>query len=648
MQHENKPKNIAGLWDEAYGATRDHVKEYHLNHAYLEGFQWFDWDPIELQVQALSDDADRIQATFNHMRANVRTLTSQLTQRELTFEVHPSAYDDATIRATKVGEALLADLAKDHDWEILREGHIKSVLKGGSSAVAVDWDPENMTTVETVLGIPEFVVEPGARAAETARWWIKLQLLPPKEVQSMFPDHFEMAPPEADGRLGMASEYEYRERDTKLTRVFTYYERPNPLNPEGCIKVEVNGKIVQKAEEWPFPWKHRLNFCLARESLIEHEAFGSTVLSDVRSPQTALNAAWSGFLEHMRESSNHRLVFDENWIDAIDSLNDRAGAPLVGPKMKSGAPDYLKAPPIPTGLIDGINMLKAEIDNLLGVHDVSRGQAPANIESGYGLSILAEKDASPVGRLIKETARVWSRVGWMVLELHQQEVKKERTTSVHDGHAPSVRKWKGKDIMGQTRALVPTEAIIPKSQAAQQQWAEHAVEMGLINPQNPMAIIQFARLADMPDQRGIINATLPDAAKAIRENEAVVMDEVPLPADFDDHAIHIEVHNDFRKSLQYDLLEDQQRIDIDNHIKAHETMAQQSIADQRLGTDIDPALGAAPRADGAAPIEALPPVPPEAMAEMPPEMEGMMPPEASPTPDPEGATAALMEAIQNL
>lgn len=638
------PGIVAKKWDEGYAHSREHCKEYHLNHAYLEGRQWMEWSPVDLQVQALPDEIDRIQATMNHMRANVRTVVSQLTQRELSFEIPASAYDDATMRAAKVGETLLEDCRRDHDWEILREGHIKSVLKGGTAVIAVEWDPNNGTTVETVLGVPEFVVEPGARDTEKARWWIKLQLLPPKEVQSLFPEHFELDPPQADSRQGVQSGYEYRTNSTPLTRVLTYYERPNPLCPAGKLLVEVNGNIVQEVKKWPFPWTHRLNIASARESLIEHEAYGSTVLSDVRSPQTALNAAWSGFLEHMRQSSTHRLVMDDSWSDAIDTLNDRAGAPLVGPKAKVGGPEYLKAPPIPPGLLDGINLLKGEIDNLLGVHDVSRGEAPNNIESGYGLSILAEKDSSPVGRLIKETARVWSRVGWMVLELHQAEVTKERTASVQSGGVPSVRKWKGKDIMGQTRATVPLDAIVPKSQAAQQQWAEHAVEMGLISAEDPLAVMRFAKLADMPDQRGIINATLPDAAKAIRENEAVVMDEVPMPSDFDDHAIHIEVHNDFRKSLQYTLITDVQRTDIDNHIKAHQTMAQQILAEQRVGTDIDPALGAAPRADGAAPMEALPPMPPP---------EPMMPPEASPTPPPEAIgpdqlTDDMIKAIQGL
>jgi len=598
-------KNLSDLWNESVqSATWEHIREYHLNHAYLEGRQWLSWTPVDRSLSdIIPDEPDRIQATVNHMRSNTRTIVSQLTQRQLTFEVPPSMYDDVTLRAAAISKGILSDLHRRHNWETLREENIKSCLKGGTSIVAVEWSPQNKTTKETVLSIADFVVEPGATRMEYARWWIKLQQLPPNEVRSLFPDHFIDEAPEADARTHWSNDY--TSEPTDLTRVYTYYERPNPLNPDGGFRVEVNGRTLQEGK-WPFPWKDSLNIASIRESVIENSPYGTTIMSDVRSPQTALNAVWSAVLEHIRESSNHRLVADYSWADVVDSLTDRPGEPLIGP-MEAGAPGYLTAPPMPTQFAQTIAMLKEEIDNLLGVHDVSRGMSPANIESGYGLAILAEKDSSPVGRLIKESANLWGRVGWMVLELHEDNVTEERESTIRDmGGAPARRKWKGEDIKGQTEAIVPLEAIVPKSQAAQQQFAMTAVEMGLITPDDPLAVSKFAQLAEMPDQRGIIAAVSPDADKAIRENEMVVMDEVPEPKPFDDHEIHIEMHNRFRKSLQYELLTDEQREDIDNHVLSHEALVGEEMGERRMATEMDPAMGAAPMASGAAPMEALP------------------------------------------
>lgn len=649
----NRPqtyKTIEERWTHAYNEVREYARDYALNHAYLEGRQWLQFDPVELLLNnSVPDDIDRLQATMNRMRANHRTLISQLTKQPLVFEVTPSAYDDATLRSAKVSEAILRDLHDEHDWEVKREGLMTAVLKGGTAVVAVDWDAANKTTLETVLSVTEFVCEPGARDLETARWWIRQQLLPPEEVQAMFPEHFSEGPPDADGRTPYAAEYRSGTQEVDQTRVFTYYERPNPLCPDGKFCVEVNGKLLQEGK-WPFPWTRHLNIAAARETLIENQAFGSTILSDARGPQTALNAAWSGFLEHVRESSTHRLAMDESWIDAIETLNDRAGAPLYGP-MAKGVPQYLKAPPVPTGLLDAIALLQAEIDNLLGVHDVSRGMAPRNIESGYGIQILTENDASPVGRLIRETARAFTRVARMVLQLHEQEVKETREAILHEGQSPAVRKWKGSDIKGQTRALVPLDAIVPKSQAAQQQWAQQAVQMGLIPADDPLAIMRFSKLADMPDQRGIVNAMLPDAAKATRENEAVVLSEVPIPASFDDHAMHIEIHNEFRKSLQYELLTDEQRSDIDLHIQAHESMMASQMAGRRQASMVDPELGMMPRADGAVPVEPLPPEPLPAEAPAPEGgggPAGPTPPDAPEMVDADTMSTDILSAIDML
>jgi len=626
---------IAEKWEQAFGHSREHVREYHLNHAFLEGYQWMQWNPVELQVQGLPEDTDRIQAVMNRMRSNTRTVVAKLMQRPLLFQVLPSGYDDVSLRGARLGEGLLADYRKNHNWEVLREGHIKATIKGGTGIIAVEYSPDNQTTVETVLGVPEFVVEPGARDAETARWWIKLQLLPPEEVQAMFPGHFPDEPPQADGKLGMASEYEYRDRRTPRTRVYTYYERPNPLCPEGKFVVEVGGTKIETGD-WPFPFTDRLNIAVARESLIEHEAFGTTIWSDARSPQAALNAAWSGFLENMREAANNRLLVDHSWEDQLDVINDRAGQALLG-DMTRPTPAYLEAPQTPRALIQGIEMLQGELDTLLSSQDVSRGDAPANIESGLGIQLLIEQNDTPVGRLIGEVARCWSTVGSMVLQILEAEITTKKTTTVRDGQGPSRREWTGKVLHGQTDATVSEDSIAPKSRAAQQAIAQSAMQMGMLgDPTDPMTAIKFIKFSDMPDARGLIAVTNRDADRAIRENESIVMGEMPAPADYDDHAIHRAMHLDFQKTLEYELLSGEQKEVFRLHMQGHDTMAAEALSETRVAQQIDPALGEL--APGPTPEPVLPPD--VAAPSVPPAPEEPI--------SPDQATADMLKAIEGL
>lgn len=595
-------RNVTEIWDASFEYTRTAVRDYWKNHAYLEGYHWLFWSPVENRLEFIPEDVDRIRVTMNHMRANARTMLANLVQRALVFEVPPSSYDDATRKAASLGEGLLEEKRVGHNWESLREAHIYTTLKGGVGAVSVDWSEANKDTVETVLSISEFVIEPGARTAEDARWWIRQILLPPGEVQAMFDLKDE---PDADGLTGLSTEYSYHDREAPRTRVFTYYERPNPLTPEGLIRVEVNGVTLQEGP-WPFPWKDKLNIRVATETPIENEWMGTTILTDARSPQTALNAAWSGLIEHLREAGNHRLLLPDTWADQVNTLNDRAGAPLTGP-FSEGTPSYLTAPNLPNTATEAIAMLKEEIDTLMGVHAISRGDAPANIESGYGLSILAEKDSTPEGRLLKETARVWEGVAHMVLELHQAEVSGTQESVVRTQHGPARLEWSGKDLLGQTNVKIPMDEIMPRSRAAQQQLADRALQMGLINPEDPMAVLKWTQIADMPDQKGVLQAVMPDANKAIEENELVVMGEIPIPEPFDNHEIHMQIHNDFRKTRMYRQMTDEQRESIDDHVSTHEQLLMEEAGGQRAASDIDPAAGLLPTATGAAPVEALPP-----------------------------------------
>jgi hypothetical protein len=86
------------------------------------------------------------------------------------------------------------------------------------------------------------------------------------------------------------------------------------------------------------------------------------------------------------------------------------------------------------------------------------------------LTILAEKDSTPIGRLTKETGRAFGRLASMVLAIYEDKTKSmktsRRSTVRIPGNAPIDVQWNGKDLRGQTTAIVPEEAIMPRSRAA--------------------------------------------------------------------------------------------------------------------------------------------------------------------------------------
>jgi len=234
----------------------------------------------------------------------------------------------------------------------------------------------------------------------------------------------------------------------------------------------------------------------------------------------------------------------------------------------------------------------------------------------------------------------------MVLELHNAEVKTKRKTLVALDNGPDTMEWVGADLLGQTRVTIPIEAITPHSRAAMQQLAKEMWQMGAIED-----AWTFAAVADLPHQRDVVWATAPDVAKARDENAEMAAGGAPIPAPFDDHAIHIAQHNAFRKTKRYRLMPPERRKVVDDHIFGHENFGAEEAGRAEMQAGLSPALAQAPDASGGPPPEVLqaalaqpagagPPPPPPP----PPEPEPDFPDEAL---DPDAIADQAILALMN-
>ena len=624
-------------FDDGRKSTRRETRDYWMNHAFIHGRQWIWLNPNSGTVQTLRMDPDRVQVTANRLWPASRTIVSKVTQRDLTFEVMPTAADDATVRGAALAEAVLADVHYAHDWEALRENLTWATWKGGTAAICVDWDPNlgspitipsalgseepgegefpgddpvfEGDTVETLLTIAEMVVEPGVRDAAKARWWVKVQALPPEQVQAQF--NLPQKPP-ADATAGdnPFAQRNYTDGETtgnetpELTLVLTYYERPNALCKKGRVIVVVDNKTVDGPKEWPFPFKDRLNLALCYETPVESRWTGETVVTMARPMQVLYNLAQSSITEHIKNAGNARMAVPQSAIDLIDNLTDMPGE-MFPYQDGMAPPSWLSPPAMPNWWLEQPDRLAMVLDDLLGVHDVSRGVTPSNIESGYGLSILSENDNTPVGKMVKSQAKCFSQVASMVLELYEDMVVAKRPAIVSaPGQPPESHNWSGADLEGQTRATIPVDTIIPRSRAAMQQTADKMMQMKLIG-----SFEEYAAIAELPGARSMVDRLKPDVAKARRENAQMALGEVCVPADFDDHAAHIAEHNVFRKSVKFERLPPAWRDMIAQHIQAHSTLAGEQAGSLHAGAAISPMAATIPRADGAPTLSAeqLPP-----------------------------------------
>lgn len=593
------PAKIRALYDKGIKATAAEAQRFWENLSYISGEQWTYWNTQTNRLEEMPRDPARVRVTINRLAATLRRLYAKSLKKPLVFEVPPTAADDETITGARIAESILADLRREQNWEAKREEVTIAAMTGGTAVICLDWDPGAGTPLETAedgravgtgevkltcLSIVEAVTEPGTRDIETAAWWIKAQALPASEVKEAY-GLKENPPSDASTAMSPVMQKIIRsDRASKpqdLTLVLTYYERPSKDNTQGQVAVVVGEKIVDGPHPWPFPFTERLNAVAVRETRSLHRWTGETIVSHAVPIQTAYNAVWSAFIEHVKLCGNSRILWPEFAGDEYESLSDLPSEIVkYMPQQGGQKPEWWAPSPVSQAFLDQIPMLERTMDDTLGTPDVVRGEAPRNIESGSGLAILSEQAETPVARLATNVADGFARIASLVLELYEENVTETRQARVDFPHQVSQTvPWSGKDICGQTRAIVPENAVLPVSEA--EVWTK-GVNLydrgGFGEAGSDEAIYRFSKFVESSGEANFVEATDPDVAKCQRENYMMALGEPMLPASFDDHAKHIRGHNDYRKSAAYERLAPELQAIFDQHIQAHETLAAEDAA----------------------------------------------------------------------
>lgn len=619
-------------WSNASRALSAERQQAALNRSFIRNRQWVFFNKETSRLEEAPRVPSRVRATVSRIGPDSRRIIAKLMRRSLVFDVPPTTADDVAGRASRIAEAVLADLHLKQNWERLRLDHAWTTWEGGVAALCVDWDPtqgqiigedEQGRPVGTgeiklsVLSVHEIGCEPGTHDIERASWWMRGQAFPPKEVQRMF--GLEKSP-QADA---MAVDGVYRlgesgrdARDTPMTMVLTCYQRPTAAD-KGCVVTVVNDQIVNY-QPWPFPFTDRLNIATACVQMMHSTWLGHTPVSDAVPIQALYNASWSSIIEHLRQAGNARLWVPIGSVEDIEELSDTPGEAVEYNPIGNLRPVYESPPSMPDWWIRQPAMLSEALDDVLNVHDVSRGQAPTGVESGVALSILAENDDTPVGAFAKELGECWGRVATMVLKILEQRVIETRQALIKQpSGVPEVIEWTGGDLAGQTTATVPLDAVLPRSRAAQAAYAMQLYDRGIIkNPQ------ELAKIADLPDQDDLLEGIDPDTARARRENYSMAVGQVRTVDQIDEHANHLNIHRGFMKSSRYEHLDPMMQQIFVAHLAAHEMYAAQQAAMQTQAAQLGgPAAAMIPTAASSV-------LPPDALAGVP--MSGQ------PAPSPEG------------
>jgi hypothetical protein len=316
------------------------------------------------------------------------------------------------------------------------------------------------------------------------------------------------------------------------------------------------------------------------------------------------------------------MMYQEGSVDPR-KISARAGIWIpVRPGFSYPTPVPIQ--PLPNYVINEVQQLQSDFEDLSGQHQVSKGSTAPGLTAATAIAYLGERDDAYLTTIFNSIEAAIEKLARQSLSLFVQYVQSERLikTVGSDGSFDALM-LSGADIASGTDIRVESGSALPTSKSARQALITEWMKMGFISPQDGLRVLEMGML------KQYYNLIKIDENQAQRENlsmkkltqeqiqqhydefEAGIqrgdedkfvpgeVDEMgqpvplePLPVipvnDWDNHAVHIEVHNRFRKSQSFDLLPPEVKAEFQKHIAIHQNALQNQMIMQQMGAQLPP------------------------------------------------------------
>lgn len=422
--------------------------------------------------------------------------------------------------------------------------------------------------------------------------------------------------------------------------------------PYGGMVTLVGDEIVQISQEFPF--SHG-NYPYAHFGHIPTGKFyRDSIMVDLIPLQQEYNGTRSHIAESKRRMAKLQLLSPKGCMDVQKYVNSPLGA-VVEYLPGLGEPKPLKVQELPSYVLNELPLIQNDMQTISGQHEVSKGQAPGSgVTAATAISFLQEKDETMM------------RVTYDNIEAGMTDLARLSLQNVMDyWDIPRIVRTVGPDGAFDSKELKGSQlsydikiepgSSLPTSKAARQSFLMDLFTNGAISAE------QLLDLVDIGGQQKLTEQIRVDQRQAQRENvrmkdltpEDLMLHELKMqmqaeqgggdnvgpdglpvwngdphtwPAivevhDWDNHAIHIVVHNNFRKGQEFEMLPDTTKEQFQKHIQMHQMAQVMQAQQQAMQMGGMPPPGGAPGGDMGGPPGMQPGAPPTSPGQNPMEAQ---------------------------
>lgn len=649
---DDKGKKIVDYFRKEYqkckSAKNWRVKQWYINMSFERGKQYVAWDSTKSQVASLPrGDKNIPRIVINRIRPIVRTEISKLTSQKPSATALPASNEIEDIfaanAATQIWESLYDRLkvGKEmrlvaRDISVLGLGYLKTYW---DSSVK---DPVNQVdgdvVIEQVSPFNVFVPDLSITDHEKQPYMLHVYTKPLEWVKSTYGD---LIPKDKQPTVVASTEIadisaalDIRENNNKpdACLVIEAWIKPGASNlfPKGGFVVIVDDIIVEACLTG-FPTGYTSYPIVKFDHIPSGQYYPACVIDDAIPLQREVNRTRSQRIQAKNMMAKPQVYYREGSL-TVSKINTSPGQ-YIGVRPGFDFPQSAPMPQLPPYVAEELQALNADLEDISGQHQVSKGGTPPGVEAATAIAYLQERDDSYLAPTFASIEEGLSLTAKLALALVAEYWTTERTVKIVGADSSfSAELFKGSDIARGTDIRIESGSALPTSKAAKQALVMDMMKMGMIPPEDGLKLLDITNIKGYADNRG----TRPDELRAQRENikfknltDTEVMayyqqwqqgaqqgnpamlnpnTGTPLEAPsivpvnkWDNHAVHIQEHDNFRKSPAYDMLSPTQKAELNKHINMHEQAL--IMLQQNAQPPVDQTGGQQPPAGAQAPAQ---------------------------------------------
>lgn len=583
-------------------------RQWYLNYAFFSGNQHAVFKSVaggqNFDLYVPKAPPWRVRIVVNQIRRIVRKEIARLTAQKPNAFVIPASSEDADVFAAQAGEQIWDSLWRRLAFNKTLRKAVFWQTVAGNGFMKSYWDPtkrdpSNDTmgdiAIESISPFHLFVPDLMCEELEDQPYVIQAQIKSNSWIRQnlgveAISNNLESVDESIQNVMGVMRNETKKEQSI----ILEIWVKPGylPELPQGGMFTIAADKLVQGFDHWPY--EHGQYPFTKLDSIPSGKFYTASVIEDIIPLQKELNRTRAQLIESKNRMSKPQLTAERGSVEAAKITTEPGQIIFYAPGFQP--PQPLPMQNLPSFVTEEINRLYTDMSDLSGQHEVSNGSTPPGVTAATAISFLQEQDESLISTHYTSIEEGIEKIAGQTLTYVKTFWDEARTVKIVgiDGSF-DVQTFKGADLRGNHDIRVESGSALPTSRAAKQAFIMDLMKMGFIQPNEGLEIMEVGGL------KGIYERIQIDKRQAQRENlkMRVITEEdmaaheqefamqnpeaakdpdsglnlvppllVPVHT-YDNHEVHIQVHNDYRKSQNFESASPLTKRLFEEHVNQH-------------------------------------------------------------------------------